>query len=198
MFDRPYLLISFYPGARGFLLAKWLYRQELVTGVWRIKNADLKLDSTNHDIHSAFADLIFCYDTDKDKEFYNQFNAEILSTNCDVDKIKNILSQSRAHPNTPVVGQFNGPCLLLTHLGSDIALDNMRKIFTDLTVIKIVFDSYQEYLECHERKYSNLDFADNDWIVNGKDYIKEYHNGINVKFADVRQLNLDYLKGQLL
>jgi hypothetical protein len=198
MFDRPYLLISFYPGARGFLLSKWLYRAGLVTGVWKIKNTDLKLDSTNHDIHSAFADLIFAYNTDADKELYNQFNTEIMSTDCNPNKIKNILLQSQAHPNTPVVNQFNGPCLLLTHLGADVALDNMCKVFSNLTVLKVVFDTYSEYSECHKRKYGSLEFADNDWEVSGQDYTKNYSNGINVKLTDIKQLNLDYLKGCLL
>ena len=68
------------------------------------------------------------------------FCAEIMSSECDIDKIKHILQQSRAHPNTPVVNKFNGPCLLLTHLGADIALDNMHKVFSNLTVIKVVLD----------------------------------------------------------
>ena len=203
MFDRPYLLISFYPGARGFLLSKWLYRAGLVTGVWGIENSNLKLDATNHDIHSAFADLIFAYDTDTDKELYNQFNTEIMSTNCNFNKIKNILLQSRHHPNTPAVNQFNGPCLMLTHLGADIALDNMHKVFSNLTVLKVVFSEYSEYLECHKRKYgnqnfNNLDFANNDWLDSGIDYTKEYHNGITVKLTDIKHLKLDYLKGCLL
>ena len=198
MFDQPYLLISFYPGARGFLLSKWLYQEGLVTGVWKIKNTDLKLDSTNHDIPSAFADLIFAYDTEKDKALYTEYNEEITSANCDCNKIKSILLQSRACPTTTLVSKFNGPCLLLTHLGSDIALDNMHKVFSNLTVIKVVFDDHAEYLECHERKYGNLDFADNEWQVSGIDYTKEYHNGITVKLKDIKQLKLDYLKGCLL
>jgi hypothetical protein len=74
----------------------------------------------------------------------------------------------------------------------------MHKVFSKLIVIKVVFDEYSEYVECHERKYGNLDFADNDWEVSGQDYTQHYSNGINVKLTDIKQLNLDYLKGCLL
>jgi len=195
IFEQPYLLISFFPGTRGFLLAKWLHSENVAQGVNTLKSSKalLKFNDTNHDLVPAYADIVLRYTSEKEKILYTEFNQLMSLPNLDIDVLKDLLSTSTYIPrHTSAI-----PYIIMTHIGSTISLSNWKKVFPNIKTLTVTCKDRLQFDDAYLCKYGDLVYVENDWNKHGADFVNSIDADILVPLDDVISLNLNHLKGIL-
>ena len=193
IFDQSYLLVSFFPGTRGFLLAKWLHSENVAQGLNTLKasRASLRFNDTNHDLVPAYADIVLRYTSDKEKITYTEFNRLLCLPNLDTDVLKELLLTSKYVPRHTL----DTPYIIMTHIGSTISLYNWKKVFPNIKTMKIICKDRVQFEDAYFRKYGDLVYIENDWTKHGADFVNSTDADIVVPLDDIMSLNLEYLKG---
>lgn len=196
IFDLPYLLISFYPGSRGFLLAKWLQLNNLVRSCGALSDDNLNVIGDNHHLTPLFADLLLNLHNDAAAVLkFTELHAQLETTDIDITRVKELINTSTLQPNIfdRVSNDCNVPYLLLTHYGSDISINNWKKIFSNIQIIKIVFENQQEFELSHQRKFLETP-PETDYKFYWTHYGRPHPGSINLTVTDLADLKLDFLK----
>lgn len=187
------LILSFAPGARGFLLSKWLYINQIVNFWAAPKSTVLNFDSNNHSLMPLYSDVLFRWKDEKTQRLFNDIENCLTQQEADCNYIQSLIAQST---NAICVGPNKNPYnLILSHHGSAQGLSTLSKCLT-ARVIRITLNDSTQAKECYVRKFNE----DPDPAYLSRYYglyLNDYDFCINVKLDMVMNLDLDFLKEEL-
>jgi hypothetical protein len=188
------LIISFAPGARGFLLGKWLINNQLGRAFdSNTRLLPLNHDSTNHDFTPIYNDLLL--DNRYSMENFQLVNQALSDDSNDIAQLSQLFFTSKFVRQDDTSGYD----IILTHYSSFSALTKLKHVL-NATIIRITFKDIEQANSSYLRKfnYSKITDADiNDLESNYYTFIHKFEHGIDIPLDTVTNLDLEFLKEQL-
>lgn len=188
------LIVNFPPGARGFLLSKWLYKNNLVNFYDFQFPIEFNFDSENHNFVPFYNDVLFYFTTDSKKQTFESIERELVSVSPDVDAIKRYLNTSKFQQPQIKIHLKNPYNLILSHHHSVAGIQVLAKCLS-ATVLRVKLDNTQIH-ECYHRKFKEpgtSDFLKQYYMP----FMQEIPNGISVELKQIECLDLESLKDAL-
>jgi hypothetical protein len=147
---RPWTIVSFAPGARGFKLAKFLINNQLAHSDYF--SPFFHNDSQNtHHFQTAFTDVLLNWWTPEQKKSFLKTQSLIFSYGQDTDWVQQELHQnlltSDFCPRNPDL-----PHVICVHFPSLFGLRLLSNVCNAAKVIRITFDSVEQAKSTLERK----------------------------------------------
>lgn len=186
------LILAFGPGSKGFLLSKWLYKNNLVNLLCPPKNTNLIVDNINHHLSPLYNDVLFYWANEKQKQIYQEIETELSSVNIDILKIKKLLSLSQHKTPTSSNNPYN---LILSHHHTKDGLYALRSGL-DATLCRITVRDLSQAQECHKRKFGHMSlngYSNNYW----QPWTESFDLSIDIALDKILELDIDFLKEKL-
>jgi hypothetical protein len=186
--DSKAIIICFAPGAFGFLLGKWLINNQLATPMspqGQMLDYNFDPDGTNHDYLPYYInELTTTARSNPRAQGMPSIEDDLHMGIIESDSIKNF-------PPTDL------PKLIHSHSGSQLAVEALKKQFTNARIIKIVITK-QQAIDSIIRKSNSYDDLEKR-ILNPSfdEFIDKPGPDIDVTLDQVLTLDLKWLKEKL-
>jgi hypothetical protein len=190
------LVVAFCPGARGFLLSRWLCKNigaNTYSHLFpnNLNSVEYNFSGNNHVFTPFYNDLLFLW-KEKTKPVFNSIESELNSPDPSLAKLKNMLELSNHKPPD----HLDGYSLIHTHHASSTGLQALS-LALDAKLIRITLNNQEQGRQCYERKFgtpcSNLETLEQNYYP----FIQNFDFSINVELNKVINLDLNFLKEML-
>jgi hypothetical protein len=181
------IIVAFAPGAKGFALSRWLLNNKLV---FALADAGPQFKEINHTLAPWYNDVLFYYNNSS-QDVYLTIDQMLSDPDSSDNTIKELIATSKNIPFEHAL-----PGLVMTHHSTEIGLQRLKEIL-NATLIRITFLDAAQATESLVRK-AQLDNIVLNFDHQYVPFLKKFDFAINVTLDQVNQLDLDFLKEQLL
>ena len=183
------LLIAFAPGSRGFLLAKWLYRNGIIHTPFVPDSVEYRIDGDNHHLIGFYNDVLFSFN-DRTRDLFWELQSLLYAPSQDHERVRSILAHSQ-YPALP--SQSTKRNVMFTHHASAAGLQTLSSVL-DADVLRITFADWQQLEDSYLRKYQAVTHNHTEYLEREyKEFLQDMDFAININVDRVRDLDLDHV-----